>query len=89
MHYPLSTIHSVLPNLPDELRLSLAIVVNVFVFVAAFKLVRRITGQDRIGAALDALLIHYLVQYLSVCIPGLLGVLCTKRCSWSRFCLAH
>ncbi len=61
--------------LPDELRLVIAIAVNVFVFVAAFRFSRRFTSQDRIGAALDALLIHYLVQYLSVCIPGLLEML--------------
>ena len=51
---------------------------NVFVFIAAFKFVRRITSQDRIAATLDALLIHYLVQYVSVCVPGLLGVLCAE-----------
>src|SRR5437667_12780352 len=75
MHYPLSTIYYPLAHLPDELRLVIAIAVNVFVFVAAFRFSRRFTFQDRIGAALDALLIHYLVQYLSVCIPGLLGIL--------------
>ena len=62
-------------HLPDELRLVIAIAVNAFVFVAAFRFSRRIASQDRIGAALDALLILYLVQYLSVCVPGLLGIL--------------
>src|SRR5437763_16823629 len=75
MHYPLSTIHHPLSYLPDELRLVIAIAINVFVFVAAFRFSRRITSQDRIGAALDALLIHYIVQYLSVGLPGLLGIL--------------
>jgi len=49
--------------------------VNVFVFVAAYRFSRRMTGQDWIGASLDALLIHYLVQYVSVCLPGVLGIL--------------
>ncbi|HEX3356409.1 MAG TPA: hypothetical protein VHS31_05445 [Tepidisphaeraceae bacterium] len=65
-------------HLPDELRLFIALVANLFVFLAAFKFSRRITRQDWIGSSLDAFLIHYLVQYLAVCLPGLLGILCAE-----------
>ena len=73
LHPPSSILDSV-HLLPDELRLAIAIAVNVFVFIAAFRFVRRFTSQDPIGASLDALLIHYVVQYLAVCLPGLVGV---------------
>ncbi len=62
-------------HLPDELRLTIAIAVNLFVFIAAFKFSRRLTNQDWIGSTVDAFLIHYFVQYISVCVPGLLGIL--------------
>jgi hypothetical protein len=75
MHYPLATIHSPIALLPDEIRLLLLVAVNVFVFVVAYRFVRRATSQDWIGCTLDAFLIHYLVQYLSVCVPGLMGIL--------------
>jgi hypothetical protein len=60
---------------PEELRLVILIAVNAFVFSAAYRFVRRVTSQDWIGSTLDALLIDYLVQYVSVCVPGMLGIL--------------
>ena len=67
--------HDFVVHLPDELRLSIAIAVNLFVFIAAYKFSRRLTNQDWIGSTVDAILIHYFVQYISVCVPGLLGIL--------------
>src|SRR5437764_221328 len=56
------------------MRLLYAVVLNALIFVAAYRLARRWTG-DRLQATSDAFLLFYLVQYLSICIPGLAGAL--------------
>jgi 4-amino-4-deoxy-L-arabinose transferase-like glycosyltransferase len=59
---------------PDELRLAITLGLNVFLAVAAYRFARRWV-DDRLQAALDALLFWYLAQYLAVTGTGLLGCL--------------
>jgi hypothetical protein len=61
--------------LPDEFRLVVLLAVNALLCVAAFRLARHLSGRGGIGALMDGLLIVYAVQYLSVCLTGLLGIL--------------
>ena len=61
--------------LPDELRLATLLIVNAFVFFAAYRFVRKFTQQDGLAASLDALLLHYVIQYVVVGSLGLIGVL--------------
>jgi hypothetical protein len=61
--------------LPDEFRLVVLLAVNALLCVAAFRLARHLSGRSGIGSVMDGLLIVYAVQYLSVCLTGLLGVL--------------
>src|SRR5215213_8952231 len=61
-------------SLPDELRLLAAVLLNALVLWSAWRFTRRFEA-DRIQRACDALLLYYLVQYLAVCVPGLLGAL--------------
>jgi hypothetical protein len=58
-----------------EFRLLYAICLSALVGCGSWLLARRFDSRDRIGAASDALLFFYLVQYLSVCLPGLVGAL--------------
>jgi len=60
--------------LSDELRLLYALALNTAVFAAAYRLARR-GGGDRVDWAADAFALSYLVQYLAVCLPGLVGML--------------
>src|SRR5437016_687100 len=57
-----------------EARLYFALAVNALVLWSAWRAARRVNA-DHSDAAADAGLIFYLVQYLSVGVPGLLGVL--------------
>jgi hypothetical protein len=58
----------------DAFHLLWSLLLNLAVLVAAWRLARRF-GEDRISIACDTGLLFYLVQYLSVCIPGALGAL--------------
>lgn len=58
---------------PAELRLLLAVVLNVFVFALAVRFVRRQGIRHTAQMAADAFLVWYLVQYLAVALPGLVG----------------
>ena len=58
-----------------EFRLFYAIFLNALIGCGAWLLARRFASDDRLRAASDALLFFYLVQYLSVCLPGLVGAL--------------
>ncbi len=58
----------------DESRLLFAVLLNAFVLWAAWRAARRVNA-DRLDAAIDAGLLFYLVQYASVCLPGLVGAL--------------
>ncbi len=60
---------------PDELRLAYAVGLSAIVFICSLRFARRVVGGDWIESLLDGLLISFVVQYVSVCIPGLLGVL--------------
>lgn len=71
--HPSSFILSVV--MPDELRLAYALGLTAIVFACALRFARRVVGGDWIETLLDALLLTFVVQYASVCIPGLLGVL--------------
>ncbi len=65
-------------RLPDELQLVVLLAVNAFVIVAAIRFARRRGVNDGPQVALDAMLIWYLVQYISVGLPGLLGFLAAE-----------
>ena len=58
----------------DELRLLYAILLNAAVIWASWRFTRR-WSADAIEAAADAGLLFYLVQYVSVCGPGVVGAL--------------
>jgi 4-amino-4-deoxy-L-arabinose transferase-like glycosyltransferase len=62
-------------NLPNELHLLLTIALNGVLWWTSFLFVRRIRSGDRFSCAMDAMLLSFLVQYLSVTIPGLMGQL--------------
>lgn len=59
---------------PDELRLLFCLLLSAAVFTSAHRLARRcsIGTSQRLS---DVLLIFFLVQYLSVCLPGIVGLL--------------
>lgn len=57
-----------------ESRLFFAVALNVLALLAAWRAARRINA-DALDAAGDAGLLFYLVQYVSVCVPGVLGAL--------------
>jgi hypothetical protein len=59
----------------DELRLLYAVLLNVLVLATAWRLARRWEPDDVLRAAADAGLLFYLVQYLAVAIPGLIGAI--------------
>jgi hypothetical protein len=61
--------------LPDDLRLLFLILLNAFVLASAVRFVRRRRITDWPQVVIDAMLIWYLVQYLSIALPGMLGVL--------------
>jgi hypothetical protein len=64
-----------LNNLPDEIRLLLAALLNVGAFAAAYRFARARNGGGRVQAVCDAFLIYVLVQYAAVALPGVCGVL--------------
>jgi hypothetical protein len=59
----------------DEFRLAYAVVLQVAALVGAWRFVRRRVGTDALDRIADVLLLNFLVQYLAVVIPGLVGVL--------------
>jgi hypothetical protein len=61
--------------LPGEIRLALTIGTSIFVLAAAARFVRRWVGLRSSAQASDALLIFFFVQYLSVGVPGIVGLL--------------
>jgi hypothetical protein len=62
-------------GLPDELRLAAILALSAFVFVSALALSRQLVRDDPIQPILDAFLLTYLVQYVAVGVPGLIGCL--------------
>ena len=58
----------------NESRLIFALLLNALALWAAWRLAQRI-NVDPFAAAGDAGLMFYLVQYLSVCVPGVPGAL--------------
>jgi hypothetical protein len=60
---------------PSELRLLVLLLLSAVPLVSAWRLARRLHGNDTLAALADAVLLHYLVQYLAVGAAGLLGVL--------------
>src|SRR5262245_55808891 len=59
---------------PDELRLACAIALNALVLFASWRVARRFTS-DKLSAAVDAGLLFYLVQYVTIGALGLFGLL--------------
>src|ERR1051325_10902172 len=59
--------------LPDELRLAITVVANALIFVGAIRLVRRQGVRDWPQVMLDSFLLWYLVQYIAVGLPGIVG----------------
>ena len=59
----------------DELRLLYAFLLNAAVLWAGWRAGRRLNPDDRLAAAGDACLVYYLIQYLAVCVPGLVSAL--------------
>ena len=64
-----------MPALPPELRLLHLLALNAAVLGAACRFAKKKTAPDRLTTCVDALLIWYAVQYLSIALPGLLGSL--------------
>ena len=61
--------------MPPELRLAYVVVLSAIVFGCAVLFSRRVVGGDWVETLLDALLITFAVQYVSVCVPGVIGLL--------------
>ncbi len=61
--------------LPDEIRLTAALLLQAAALAGAWRFVRRRLATDWADRAADALLLALLVQYAAVCLPGLLHVL--------------
>lgn len=61
-------------GLPHELRLALALLLNVSTFAAAYRFARRRGCDGALQAACDAFLVFFVIQYASVALPGVLGV---------------
>jgi hypothetical protein len=59
----------------QELALLWCVLLNAAVFAAAYRFAIRRMTHDRVQAVLDAALLSYGVQYVSVCLPGILGAL--------------
>ena len=56
--------------MPDEIRLAITILLSGFVLACAYRFSARITQRDWISNSLDAFLLTYAVQYVSVALPG-------------------
>jgi hypothetical protein len=61
--------------MPSELRLAFAILFNVAAFAGAWRFVRRRVDTPAFDRATDALLLTFVVQYVSVALPAVAGVL--------------
>src|SRR5687768_4370752 len=72
-----------------ELRLLHFVIVNAIVLASAWRLVRREPEtSDIVQAMLDCALVWFVVQYLSVGVPGLLGVLSSFTISTTAILLS-
>lgn len=60
---------------PDEFPLAATVAINLCVFLSSFRLARRTSGGDMVQRIVDALLITFVVQYVAVGVPGILGIL--------------
>ena len=60
-------------SLPVELRLAYVLLLTALVFGCAHWFARRMSGGDWVERLLDALLITFVIQYASVCLPGSWG----------------
>ena len=56
-----------------ELRLALTLPLNAAVFACAYRFARRRGGSGPLQAACDAFLVYFVIQYVSVALPGALG----------------
>jgi hypothetical protein len=61
--------------LPEDARLLILMLLNAAALAAAVRFVRRHHIRDWPQVVIDTVMIWYLVQYLSVALPGVLGVL--------------
>jgi 4-amino-4-deoxy-L-arabinose transferase-like glycosyltransferase len=59
----------------DEFRLAYALILQAAILVAAWRFVARRIDADWADRATDVLLLGLLVQYLSVALPGIVGIL--------------
>lgn len=59
---------------PHEVRLAVTLLLNVAAFVAAYRFARRRGGAGALQAVCDAFLVYFVIQYVSVALPGALGV---------------
>jgi hypothetical protein len=59
----------------DEFRLAYALLLQAAVLAGAWRFVRRRVATDWADRAADVLLLNFLVQYLAVTLPGVLGIL--------------
>ncbi|MCY2954588.1 MAG: hypothetical protein NTU53_21880 [Planctomycetota bacterium] len=59
----------------NDLRLAHALILNAAVLFFAFRFVRRSQSRDWLAVIPHAMLCWFLVQYLSVTLPGLIGIL--------------
>src|SRR5687768_5693430 len=58
----------------NELGLALTVLLNAAVFACAFAFARRVASAGMLQAACDAFLIYFVVQYVSVALPGAMGI---------------
>src|SRR5687767_1976623 len=56
-----------------ELRLALTLLLNAAVFACAYRFARRRGRNGPLQAACDAFLVYFVIQYVSVALPGALG----------------
>ncbi|HSU69442.1 MAG TPA: hypothetical protein VLJ39_21330, partial [Tepidisphaeraceae bacterium] len=71
----------------DELRLLLVLLLNGGVLAAAYRFARR-WGGGVLQSVCDAFLVYFLVEYVSVAVPGALGVFNTATMSVVAICAA-
>jgi Glycosyltransferase family 87 len=83
---PLASIPA--PTLPSELRLALAILLDGAVIAAAWRFVRRRIDSPAIDRATDALLLIFLIQYVAVAVPGVLGILSPRSIAATALIIA-
>jgi len=61
--------------LPDELRLLYVVLLGAGIYVCAYRFARRWGSGDRLQAVIDAYVLTMAVQYVAVCLPGIIGLM--------------